>query len=218
MKIIYILSLLICILSLNSCTNTLSSNVDSNHSLDNCLIEDPLMNHEQETVVSSSDFEIMQVLSDEDIIDLLDRFLLYEMYTVYDSLHYDYNQIIRFSEGPPEAYKVIDEKYDTWDEWISFMESIFCDDLLEQKIDTLIHVRNIDGYTYTSGGGLGWMISKEYNYNIVEYNKDTVIVSMKREDFSDEKNITVRENIFKLHYTNEGWRIHESSLSNQTNH
>ena len=43
--------------------------------------------------------------------------------------------------------KVIDEKYDTWDEWIAFVSSVFCGNYLTNTKNNDLYI-NVDGFTY----------------------------------------------------------------------
>ncbi len=146
-------------------------------------------------------------ISGEDIEALMQKYLLHEMYTVYDSLNTDSSS--RDESGV--YFKVSDEKYDTWDEWIAFYESIFAGVILEEQLNILEAEKvivNIDGYTYCTPRGMGWILSDEYSYDIVRSSQTRAVVEISRTEHSfGEPNPTERIWYFLFGLTDDGWRI-----------
>ncbi len=152
-------------------------------------------------------------LTDEDIAPLLERFRLYEQYTVYasDSMEVDYKTQ---DDSGLYYYKVTDETYDTWDEWTSFYESIFTEDYAAELMQTEDLYKNIDGYTYCMPGAMGWYLGRVISYEITAQNGDEAVVEIVRRnslpsDVPPSGEIVPRDEAFTyyLRYTDDGWRI-----------
>ena len=143
-------------------------------------------------------------ISEDELLELMDRFLTYEYYTAYESMEVNPLQ-------PDESgtyFAVINEDYDTWEEWTSFCESIFCDSELIKAVNGLQSIKNVDGKTYCMPGSIGFNISKEYDYNVVESTSDRAMVQISRlETAIGEESEEERVWFFDLLLTNEGWRI-----------
>ncbi len=146
-------------------------------------------------------------ISGAEIEALMQQYLLHEMYTVYDSLNADSSSV----DESGIYFKVSDENYDTWDEWIAFYESIFAGVALEEQLgilETEKVIKNIDGYTYCIPGGMGWTLSNEYLYDIVRCNQTRALVEISRTEHNfGESDPTERIWYFLLGLTDDGWRI-----------
>ena len=105
-------------------------------------------------------------------------------------------------------YKVTDENYDTWSEWISFVESIFCGEYLESAKNNDLYI-NVDGYTYCRPGSMGWYLSEDYSYSIIENKISEVVISVSYEELSPTATETTTYQTFTyvLKNTDNGWRV-----------
>lgn len=148
----------------------------------------------------------MQVpLTDDEIVEIIDNLLLYEKYGIYASL-----QTSNETDKSGMYYKVIDENFDEYNEWVEFIENIFCDKYLEMVYnETSGSIVNIDGYTYDDGSASGWTLSNDYTYKIFENDAQQTILTIIRNDFSygheriDEKSVILRK-------TETGWKISDT--------
>lgn len=102
-----------------------------------------------------------------------------------------------------DYYRVIDEKYDEWNEWTNYVKSIY-DDEVSEMIFNDPKIIEINGETYTNDGSKGNSISDEYTYEIVSETNDTVTILLKNTDnFTSE---TIETEIILIKTSN-GWRI-----------
>lgn len=187
-KILVVLLLLIGILS--SCTTT------------ETVEETSLKNSPKETKTYREEAKI----NDSEIIALMDAFQIYLEYNEYSSDSMLIDQTITDESGM--YFRVTDEKYDTWDEWTSFIESIFCGDYLTKILESMRNYINIDGFTYCSPGSMGWYLSKEYTYEIIESSKDNLIIDVKYDAiYPGESEAVVETFRYVLNLTDGGWRI-----------
>lgn len=144
---------------------------------------------------------VQKQISDEEINTLLQGRRQIDSILMYDSLVFDTESKVSFNGF--DYYRVIDEKYDEWNEWTAYVKSIYSDEIAEiiLKDNKMI---NIDGKTYTDGGGKGNPLSDEYTYEIVSETNDTVTILLKNTDnFTSE---TIETEII-LVKTSNGWRI-----------
>ncbi len=145
---------------------------------------------------------------EEEIAQLMERYLLHERYTVYSSLSVDSS----FSAKDEDRtyYRVANEEYDTWEEWIAFIESIFTGDALTNAEPNPYSYIEVDGYTYCRPGDMGWYISGEYKYEIIEQNDKSAIVLISRYE-NEPSEVGIKENELQWNYslvmTDAGWRI-----------
>ncbi len=146
-------------------------------------------------------------ITDAEITALYDGYLLYEEYTRYssESMEVDY-------ASPDDSglyfYKVVDETYDTWPEWVAFHRSIFTLDYVDELMENEDKYKSIDGDTYCRPGVMGWYLSKEYTYNIAEDRGDEVVLDIVRQEYDfDIMQRVDRTFSYLLRYTENGWRI-----------
>jgi len=143
---------------------------------------------------------------DSDIAELFEKLHLYQKYAEYSSASMKVDSSVTDESGLYN--KVIDEKYDTWDEWTAFVSSVFCGNYLTNTKNNDLYI-NVDGYTYCMQGGMGWYLSEEYTYNIVENNNSEVVIDITYKENSptvgeEETYQTFR---YLLNLTENGWRI-----------
>ena len=156
-------------------------------------------------------------ITEEEIDTLMQAYLLYEKYTVYDSSSMidfpqvtDENGIVAEVEITEEYMKVNLPEYDTWDEWIAFIESIFWGDELMEETERMENDKkyiNRDGYTYVRLGEMGWYISRDYTAEVLwsELNFAQVkIVRKQRYPAEEERDYT---KLFFLQKNDGTWRI-----------
>ena len=114
--------------------------------------------------------------------------------------------------GKMEAFnKVVDERFDTWEEWMAFVESIYTGDELEQVIEAIEregHFINIDGYTYVAAYAGTSFLSKDFTMSVEARTADTVTIKVTRIENVPHLGI-VKElsSTYTLHKTDAGWRI-----------
>ena len=185
--------ILLCLAVLNGCTKTSS---DEGH-----LPSVPADALPEEA-------EEVTCITDAEITALIDTYLIYERYTVYDSSSMETDPKVSLVVDARTYNKVKDEAYDTWEEWRAFGESIFCGEAWEERRRNENFIE-IDGDTYCSEGAMGWSVSKEYTYRIIESTSDRVVIEMTRSERNPGGEDLEQINIFALHRTENGWRIGE---------
>lgn len=158
-------------------------------------------------------------ITEEEISALMESYLNYEMYTQYDTdaiigappAETDENGLVAEIEMTSEYSKVYNEKYDTWDEWIAFIESIYCGDRLTEELEYMENNSrfvNIDGYTHVRAGGMGWYISGDYTYEILRSNENCALLEIMRTEIEPgELERQERHWFYYLNNTENGWRI-----------
>lgn len=104
-------------------------------------------------------------------------------------------------------YKIIDERYDTWDEWSALFYSIYTDEFANGLLNNFNTVVNINGETYSNGGSRGKDTDSDYNYTVVFANDTNMIVEMTRgyHPVGDENSFLVDK--LSMVRTDAGWRI-----------
>jgi len=142
--------------------------------------------------------------TDEEIKALFDDMIRLEYYQV-DA--YCYPDVFAPS-GTPDVLKVIDEKYDTYDEWTAFVESIYTEsalDMIQRRLSEFAF--DADGYTHVKAGAMGYYLSEDYTYEIVEYTEDTAKITLTRTYAPVGLESTEEEFTYLLTKTGAGWRI-----------
>lgn len=144
---------------------------------------------------------VQKQISNEEINTLLQgRRQIYSL-LMYSNLDFDTES--KVSVNGIDYYRVIDEKYDEWNEWTDYVKSIYVDEASEIIFNDL-KIIEINGITYTNDGSAGNSISDEYTYEIVSEANDTVTILLKNTDnFTSE---TIETEII-LVKTSNGWRI-----------
>lgn len=179
---------------------------------------------------SAESDEANAFVTEAEVESLMDGYITYEKYTVYSSSSigveaYDTvteesaedSVIIEEDESVtvPESMvtdgyrRVINEKYDTWEEWTAFGKSIFCDELYDSLTENNTSFINIDGDTYCLPGDMGWYVSSEYTYDITDSTVDKAVVELRRTELVPGEEDTVHIDTFVLYPTENGWRIGE---------
>lgn len=144
---------------------------------------------------------VQKQISDEEINTLLQGRRQINLLLMYSSLDFDTESKVSFNGF--DYYRVIDEKYDDWNEWTTYVKSIYSDDAAEM-IFSDPKIIEINGETYTNDGSMGNSISDEYTYEIISETNDTVAILLKNTDNFTSENIET-EVIFVN--TSTGWRI-----------
>ncbi len=142
-----------------------------------------------------------------EIRTLMNAYLVYERFTQYDSS--SITSASEFVEIDGIVYsKVTDVAYDTWDEWITFTESIFCGEALTRERENPSHFINVDGKTYCIDGAMGWSLSNKYTYKMSKAAEDSAVIELIREEIVPGEMETRDHTVsFMLRRTGNGWRI-----------
>ena len=114
--------------------------------------------------------------------------------------------------GTIEEYnRVADERFDTWEEWIAFVESIYCVDRMERIIKAMedeAKFINIDGYTYVQDTALSDFLSDDFTLDVEARTADRVTIKVTRiENVPHLGIINELSSTYILHKTDAGWRI-----------
>ena len=144
---------------------------------------------------------VQNQISDEEINILIQGRRQINAFIMYDTLQFDTES--KVSVNGFDYYRVIDEKYDEWNEWTSYVKSIYADEAAEMIINDF-KIIEINGETYTNDGFRGNDISDEYTYEIISEMNDTVTILLKNTDNFTSQTI---ETEIILEKTSNGWRI-----------
>lgn len=168
-------------------------------------------------------------ITESEVESLIDGYITYEKYTVYssssigvesldtvteenadDSVTAEEEEVIVSESTVTDGYlKVTNEKYDTWEEWTAFGESIFSKELFASLTENNTLFINVDGYTYCLPGDMGWYVSSEYTYDITESTEEKAVVEVRRTELVPGEDDTVHIDTFVMYPTENGWRIGE---------
>jgi len=160
-------------------------------------------------------------ITEEEIDELMQAYLLHEKYTCYDS-----DSIMGVPPGSEggaveipitdDYMKVYTPEYDTWDEWIAFIESIYWGEELMEVLDRMENDAmyiNRDGFTYVRPGGMGWYISKDYTAEVLSSSVNFAQVKITRQEVEvGTDNTTDYTRIFFLQKNDGKWRIADITL------
>jgi hypothetical protein len=174
--------------------------------LASCLDGEGTTPPETETITPETAPVVLELTAaeEEEITALFNRMIEYEGYCLEPTM--------LTADGKMEAFnKVVDERFDTWEEWMAFVESIYTGDKLEQVIEEIEregHFVNIDGYTHVVEFAGTSFLSKDFTMSVEEKIADTVTVKLNRIEHIPHLEI-VNEiyNVYELHKTDAGWRI-----------
>ncbi len=121
----------------------------------------------------------------EEIEALLDDYLEYERYTVYDtpSMKADWDHPVDVKGKSHRYSRVTDPRFDTWEEWTAFAGSIFGGRYLIQRFNEQDHFLNLDGDTYCFGVTAAWSLSQDYEYEILYPEDGGVVLELRRTGF-----------------------------------
>lgn len=144
----------------------------------------------------------------EEARTLIDAYLEYEKYTVYDasSMEADWDHPVDVKGRAHRYAKVTDPRYDSWEEWTDFAGSIFCGKYLIQVFNDQTSFVAMDGDTYCFGAETEWTLTKDYTYEITHpEDADGPVLELRREDRA--AGYDPYSDFFLLEKTADGWRI-----------
>lgn len=140
---------------------------------------------------------------EEEITALFNRMIEYQGHCL--------EPLMLTADGKVEAYnKVVDERFDTWEEWMAFVASIYTGEKLEQVIDRMEregHFVNMDGYTYVSAYSGTDFLSKDFTFSVEERSADMLTIKLMRVYFDHFTEPEEKFSVYKLQKTDSGWRI-----------
>lgn len=143
-------------------------------------------------ITASQETAAVMEITDEEIEGLLARFRIWEGIVPYDTPMISNEKKIIDGEY---YHKVIDEKYDTWEEFVAFLGSLYIGDELAEQLDRAAKsYMNLDGETWVIAHGAGHPVSLDYRYEYSRTGDNTWDVRMIRRDlFSATDDITAFE-------------------------
>ncbi len=147
-------------------------------------------------------------ISAEEIKKLVDLNIQIGKYLSVESPAYDYDSPVQ--QNGSEYYPVVDESFDTWEEWEAYIRSAYTDKLAEVYLayDSII---NIDGKTHCKCGGRGYDLTDEYTVQILSDEPEKVTVHVKNPSvWNDEEPVPVfDEKDYLLVKLDGGWKIED---------
>ncbi len=141
-------------------------------------------------------------ISDKEITSLIDSYLELNLLTHNSSpATEDWDDYVEIDGR--RYYDVIDERFDTWEQWENYILSIVCGELADWYLQDEGFI-NVDGMLYAYEGGMGYTYTDDYVYEILRNGDGEAVVRVTNPDvwgnYADEKVLT-----FTL--TDDGWRI-----------
>ncbi|MCD8107530.1 MAG: IseA DL-endopeptidase inhibitor family protein [Oscillospiraceae bacterium] len=140
-------------------------------------------------------------ITDEEIVALIDGDIQVGKYLYVYCPSTDWDNAIEY-EGKI-WYPVVQEGFETWDEWEAYIYSVYCGEWAEYAL-TNESYKNIDGKLYCDGGDRGYDLTDDYVYEILENADGTAKVKVTNPgidgDFAQEYTLIMT-------LTDDGWRV-----------
>lgn len=168
-------------------------------------------NNEPDMVVESTGLS----LTDEKIIELVEDDWYYMMMTAVDSFRFDSNDTEEYAGET--YYRVIEEGFETWDEFEAFVESVYTPNVAEYKLFMISEFErtyvNINGAVYCrGGGGRGIDVSREFTHKVIKSTPTEATVEVYREYIFDDVD-GYETTVYNFEMTLNGWRIANDDTS-----
>ncbi|MDE6596821.1 MAG: IseA DL-endopeptidase inhibitor family protein [Oscillospiraceae bacterium] len=143
-----------------------------------------------------TDTEIKRLVEDSHFIRLM---------TEYDTLPFDQIEPSKWQDR--DYYKVTDERFDEWNEWVEYVRTVYSENM-EEKILTNARYININGFTFTDGLATGCdILFDRYTYEMSEPVDGRPVCNVKLPDAFDESGGSFFTETITFENTANGWRI-----------
>lgn len=211
-KLISLLIIAVSVISLSSCARNTKKDFDPSEQ--DLAQQDGQQNENAPTDNESSEYESVNLPSDDDLSAMIDAYLEYESYCTYNNPPFDFDNPISDDPDSDEhwIYPVTKEGMTTWQDWLNYLGSIFTDEGIEAALErTDGRYINYNDNLYYRDGGMAWTVAGEYS--IAKFEKtenDGFAVQFWREVDAGFYNDGVREFFITdldFKYTENGWRI-----------
>lgn len=163
----------------------------------------------ESTVTDTESSQTTAGITDEEVVALIDKMLLHEDYIEFGELKTGDEKIYVMQDGGlQDYYKIEDENFDTWEEWVVFVESIYgWGELIGIMNNPYSRMINVYGYTYVLCRSMEGGILDDYTYKIVESLPDKALVEIIRPEITPGKPRSERRWFLAMAETEMGWRI-----------
>ena len=181
----------------------------------------------QENPVQTDSEENVVTLTDEEIKELVEGDWFYYGMTQMDTLQWGEYDVIEFGNpdygtlvGDTIYYKVVQDGFQKWDEFVSFVNSVYTPNVSEYRIFMVSeHEKqyiSIDGdLYYNGGGGRGTDVSSEFTFKVIESSANEATAEVYREYIFDDED-GFETTVYNFEMTPNGWRIANRDTSKIT--
>lgn len=150
-----------------------------------------------------TDTEIKRLIEDSHFITLM---------TYYDTLPFDQVEPSKWQDR--DYYKVTDERFDEWNEWVEYVRTVYSENM-EEEILTSARYININGFTFTDGLSQGSdILFHQYTYEMSDPADGRPVCIVKLPDAFDESGENFFTETITFENTANGWRICDYVLDN----
>ena len=141
-------------------------------------------------------------ITDEEIVALIDGDIQIGKYLYTEPVDIDWNA--QFEYEGKVVYPSCEDGLETWDEWEAYIRSIYCGEWAKYALSDEIYV-NVDGKLCSySDGGMGYDLTDDYVYEVLENSDGTAKVKVTNPgidgDFAQEYTLIMT-------LTDDGWRV-----------
>jgi len=150
----------------------------------------------------SSEIPSPDALLSDEIERLLDGRRFIHTFGVVDCLSFDYSEQVSI-DGKVYC-KVTDNNFLKWEDWESFVCSVYAENLTDDILNTTKLV-SYNGDLYTSYGVNDADLPRKREFEVTESTDSKAVVRQTHKDIFDENKVFVEEITILL--TSEGWRI-----------
>lgn len=144
-------------------------------------------------------------ITDTEIKRLIEDCHFIRLMTDYDTLPFDQIEPTKWQDR--DYYKVTDERFDEWNEWVEYVRTVYSENM-EEKILTSARYININGFTFTDGLATGCdILFDRYTYEMSDPVDGRPVCNVKLPDAFDESGGSFFTETITFENTVDGWRI-----------
>ena len=152
-------------------------------------------------------------LTETEMNRLIDDYMRYERYFIYDSVDTAGDDRPKVGSYRPS----VEEGLTTWQEWLDYIYGLLTDEAAEKCLKNYTgegnHYINVDGYLYALDGGMGWYYGSPVQA-AYKTNGSEGIIEFWREDFSEGCEWCYYITVLQIRLTDSGWRVQSADSYN----
>lgn len=153
-------------------------------------------------------------ITDAEIKRLIEESHFVTLMTEYDTLPFDQVEPSKWQDR--DYYKVTDERFDEWSEWVEYVRTVYSENM-EERILTNARYVSINGITFTDGMAMGCdILFDQYTYEMTDPIDGRPACIVKLPDAFDESGGSFFTETITFENTPNGWRIYDLVLSYET--
>lgn len=153
-------------------------------------------------------------ITDAEIKRLIEESHFVTLMTEYDTLPFDQVEPSKWQDR--DYYKVTDERFDEWSEWVEYVRTVYSENM-EERILTSARYVSINGFTFTDGAATGCdILFDQYTYEMTDPIDGRPVCIVKLPDAFDESGGSFFTEMITFENTPNGWRIYDLVLGYET--